>query len=188
MSRTLNLFWEGPYRLRDFIRSNELKERFSCAGVYIWIDKLPDGSERLSYVGKAGGRPSLHHRQQQHYANMVGGLYTIPKEYRQSNEAWVPNWSLPTVAEVILDREKYQKVIDEGFAYEAACQVYLATLDSADESKIVERQLLYDLQPSSTSWGTKSAPNSPIDIVHIDANWATQAIRSDLPDGRARFA
>lgn len=119
---------------------------------------------------------------------MIGGLYTIPQEYRQSNEDWVPNWSLPTVAEVILDRKKFQKVIDEGFAYEAACQVYLAALDSADLSKIVERQLLYDLQPHSTSWGTKSEPHSPIDIVHIDATWATEAIRSDLPAGRARFA
>jgi len=184
----LELNWEGPFNLRDFVRDQGLERRFSCPGVYIWIEGLPSGGARLSYVGKASGSPTLVQRQRQHYANMIGGLYTIPREFRDSGNDWIPDLSRSDVAEVILYRAQFDQVIDEAFEYSNACEVYLAPLNSADEAKRVERQLLYDLQPSGTTWGKKSPPSSPISIIHTNTNWASPEIKRDLSTESVKFA
>ena len=169
------LDWRGPYSLRDFIADSGLKAEFNCPGVYVWTEETSDGP-RLSYVGKAGGSPSLAVRQQQHYSCMIAGLYTIPKEFRKVDQDWIPKWSDPDVAGVLLDSNRFHDLVDDGFAYAARCTVYLACLKSLAEAKSVERQLLYDLQPTGTRWGLSTPPSTHIDISHVNAAWATEEV------------
>ncbi|MEX2257288.1 MAG: hypothetical protein WD672_01140 [Woeseia sp.] len=172
---TINLDWLGPFPLQDFFTVNELKRKFAVPGVYIWIEDTPTG-EHLSYVGKASGSPPLFIRQQQHYANMIGGLYTIPKCYRSADFDWVPDWSKSDVAETLLDSDRFHQVVDDAFAYASHCAIYLAVLESAGQTKLIERQLLYDLQPTGTRWGKSTLPGVPLSITHHNAIWATAPI------------
>lgn len=168
---------------RDFVADDRLEAEFSRPGVYIWIEETAIG-HHLSYVGRAGGSPSLFQRQRQHYANMIGGLYTIPKEYRSEDHDWVPNWSDSDVADVLLNPHRFHKLVGDGFAYAEKCQIYLATLNSLDEAKLVERQLLYDLRPTGTKWGLSTPPSSSVSITHINALWASETVISQARDGR----
>ncbi len=140
-SEQLVVEWDGPHSLSAFIAEPGLRERFDKPGVYLWIETLPNGTCRLSYVGRATGRPSLWKRQMQHYASMVGGLYTIPKEFRADGKAWVPDWTKPETASTLLDRSKFAAVIEDAFRYAAACQVYLWVVPSGTDVRIVERNL-----------------------------------------------
>ena len=157
----LALTWQGPFKLSDFIGNPELERQFGCPGVYIWIEKL-EKADRLSYVGRAKGSRTLCQRQKQHYANMIGGLYTIPHEFYAADCDWVPDWSRQDIYTVLLNPEEFHKLVDAGFAYADACEVHLCGLTSGNEAQQIERQLLYDLQPTGTTWGTRTPPGNPI--------------------------
>lgn len=180
------LNWRGPYQIGDFVIDDALEVEFNEPGVYIWIEETATG-HHLSYVGRAGGSPSLFHRQRQHYANMVGGLYTIPKEYRSEDRDWKPDWSDPDVARVLLNPERFHKLVDDGFTYSKNCYIYLSTLNSLGDAKLIERQLLYDLKPTGTKWGVATPPSSPVLITHSNALWATETVISQA-NGRVTLA
>ena len=183
----VRLTWKGPYKLRDFFGNPDLDRTFSCPGVYIWIERK-GSDECLSYVGKASGSPTLARRQRQHYAFGIGGLYTIPSEFRKmAKERWVPDWSKPDVYEVLLERSRFHMLVDDAFNYIDACDVHLARAASGGEAKLIERQLLFDLQPTGTKWGCRSPPGYPIRLVHRRATWASAAIRHQLEGRNVAF-
>jgi hypothetical protein len=175
----VRLIWEGPYAMRDFLAPT-LRDHFDCAGVYLRIERF-SGTERLSYVGKASGTPSLYVRQQQHYAHAIGGLYSIPKDFRADGKLWDPKWGEPDVNDVLLDLTRYQRLVRDAFNWASACTVYLARLP-AQQAEDVERQLLYDLRPTMTRRGTKGVPAKRISIVHEDATWSSDPIRQQVRD------
>jgi len=175
--------WDGPYGLSAFIADPALKERFDKPGVYIWIETLPDGTCRLSYVGRATGRPTLWKRQMQHYASMVGGLYTIPKEFRADGTTWVPDWTKQETACTLLDRAKFAAVIDDAFRYAGACQVYLWAVPPGTDVRIVERNLLYDFQPTGTDWGKGFSPGTRLMLCHRAPIWLTPEVRAQVRSG-----
>ena len=172
--------WERPYKLRAFLDQPELKARFDKPGVYLRVERLPDGTHRLGYVGRALGRPTLWRRQRQHYACMIGGLYTIPKEFRRCGRTWVPD-SAETV-ETMLDRVAFTTVVEEGFRYAEACDVYVWITPPGFDPDVVERNLLYDLRPSGTDWGKNSIPAVRLKIGHRSPRWLTSEIRGQLRD------
>lgn len=170
----LTIDWKGPFRLKDFFVDDLVKSEFNQPGVYLWVEDLPDGTDRLSYVGKAAGSPSLTKRQQQHYTNMISGLYTIPCEYRDSHEVWIPQWDRPEVADVILDPGKYKKLVEEGFRYAAACRIYL--YPTASNVATLERNLLFVLKPTGTKQGTITEPSQRLTIEHRNPHWLSASI------------
>ena len=99
--RVVDLFWSGPFRFADFIRSPRDFELFRSAGVYLWVEEQTDQA-RLSYIGKVTGKPSLLQRQQDHYSNIIGARWNIPAEYRDKLREWIPN-QYPGNAEILLD-------------------------------------------------------------------------------------
>jgi hypothetical protein len=187
MRKRYRLVWEGPFGLTEFLEHPELVDRFSCPGVYLWIQRMAHG-DVLNYVGKAGGRPTLYARQVQHYVHLIGGLYTIPGEFRHSGEDWIPDWRKSDVSAILLNPERFHELVGEAFGCARSYSIHLARLDGSEEAKAVERQLLFDLQPTGTSRGTGSPPDAPVEIVHADATWATEQIRETLDDQRVRFA
>lgn len=171
--------WEGPYKLSDFFTNSALKQKYRKPGVYIWIEELPD-EKRLSYVGRATGRPTLEKRLQDHYANCVGGLYTIPKEFRRSGVAWIPDWNVEDTIATLLSLNKLLTIVEDGFRYASVCHIYLWPATPDTDVKLIERNLLYDLKPTGTIWGTKSVPANRINIRHRSPHWLCKEIRERI--------
>lgn len=158
----VELNWEGPFSFKELLLTKEYKEKFKCSGVYLW--KTPD-SNVVEYVGRASGNPSLWVRQFQHYICLIGGHYHIPAPFTDTGNKWVCNHENSEALDTLFDEMKFNKVTAYGFRYAAAINIYLAKL-SFDKVNWVERNLLYDLQPSTTDWGKKTAPDHPIILIH----------------------
>ena len=179
--RNLRIEWEGPFRIIDFlINQKYLKENFRFPGVYIHTTMYPDGTEKLTYVGKATGSPSLFIRQQQHYASLIGGLYQIPKEFRTSDIDWIPNWEKHEAEKILTNKDAFKVLIDECYNYAQARNVFLAVNKWGYSVKEIERNLLYDLNPIGTNYGTKTRTNNPIDIIHVNALWKNEHISKQI--------
>ena len=180
MKSEIILTWYGPFSARDLLKENTNIQQFKVPGVYIWIEKLPV-KERLSYVGKATGNPNLISRQRNHYANTIGGRATIPKEFRDNDQAWVPNqYSGDT--DVLLDYRKFVGLIYDAFQYVEKIHIYLAPLPqySPEFLKVIELNLLYDLKPSGTIPGTKTPPKEKVKVQHKNAVWYSHSVREDI--------
>jgi len=172
--------WEGPYKLSEFFIDPAMKDKYDRPGVYLWIEELPNGKKRLSYIGRATGRPTLWKRHLQHYAFLVGGLYTIPKEFRRSDVAWIPDWTMEETAATLLSLEKFLNIVEEGFRYASACRIYLWPATPDANVRLIERNLLYDLKPTSTIWGTISEPVTRLNIRHRKPAWLFLEIREHI--------
>lgn len=172
--------WDGPYKLSDFFMDPVIKQKYDKPGVYLWTEELPDGKRRLSYVGRASGKPSLWKRHQEHYVNFVGGQYTIPTEFRRSGKAWIPDWAIEETASTLLSLDYFVEIIKEGFHYALALNTYLWPATPDADVSLIERNLLYDLQPTGTNWGTKSFPKNRINIRHKSPHWLCKDIREHI--------
>lgn len=174
----IDFHWHGPFRLSELLRSKEKRAEFDTPGVYLWTE-YRDEEEVISYVGKASGQPSLWARQTEHYLRMIGGGYKIPAERRSTNTDWEIDFSNPEVLDVLFDLTNYQDLVKDAFQHAAAVNIFLCKLEKTPVND-AERNLLYDLQPVDTSWGTKSEPSRPLSIVHKNAEWATEPIRKQI--------
>jgi len=168
--KTVTLEWDGPHTLPEFVRDSKLRKDFDQAGVYLMF--LSGEPERVNYVGKACGAPTLLRRQMEHYARQIGGLYTIPADHRRNKKEWVPDLRDPSVAQTVLNKNDFLALIEDAFDLAKKTEVYLAPYEDKEVLKQIERNLLYDLQPSGTKWGTKSPPPTVLDIRHKKAKWA----------------
>jgi len=174
IEQTIKLDWFGPFKFKDFIEKSIMVEKFRKPGVYIWVEKWRK-IKRLCYVGKASGRPTLLERQQEHYANFIGGRYNIPAEFRKCEKEWIPN-QYPINARILLKEKEFIQLVHEAFAYIKNINIYLCPLGQTVPLKNLERNLLYVLQPSATKPGTKSPPPTRLQIQHKNARWATDDI------------
>ena len=179
----MKLIWDGPYTFLDILTLDEFRNKYkSKSGVYLWIEDLQN-MKRLYYIGKASGSPCLWMRHLQHYAYAIGGIYSMPKEYTKTGIDWKPNWWESKVSAVLLDKAKFKEIVDYGFDYTNHMRLYFA--EHSGNVSEVERQLLFDLQPTGTDWGTKSPPGNPINIEHINATWYSNTlINKDTDKGK----
>ena len=67
------------------------------------------------------------------------------------------------------------KLVKAAIEYGSAVEIYVAPCPDYDSEriKLIERTMLYDFQPRSTSWGTKSESILKPLLVHKNAQWAT---------------
>ena len=151
-----------------------IREQFCLPGVYIWVETLPTGKRQLSYVGKATLSTTLWGRHLQHYASLVGGLYSIPKEFGDGTNHWVPDWSKRDVASIMLEESLFLKVVEAGFKRAVATEIYLCPLSGEVDLAAIERQLLYELKPSGTKRGTMSPPKVGLEIEHQNIPWCVR--------------
>jgi hypothetical protein len=187
----MDLTWQGPFSFHGLIRDRANHEIYNKAGVYLWVERLPGEEERILYVGKATGKPSLGMRHFIHYMHFIGGLWNIPKDFPSGEKEWIPsldsriNPDSNAVLEVILDREKFKKHVDRAFAYIEHLKIYLCPLENLGSFELanVERNLLFNLKPAATKQGTMTSPKDPIEFTHKKALWASEAIRKLIGKG-----
>lgn len=187
----LMLNWFGPYSLSDLLLGNgegreETIKEFCRPGVYLWTDfrDIEEGKQQevISYVGKASGAPTLWQRQAEHYLHLIGGYYKLPKAWsppgwKSNNGSWAANFGDPDVLDVLFDQSKYLGLVKKTFEYATQVRIHLCPY-AAERVKDIERNLLYDLRPKDTTWGTQSEPTRRLWIEHHNANWATPVIRA----------
>lgn len=171
----LTLYWKDKIDLVDFVGgNNDLEKKYSKEGVYIHTVAFPGNENRelLAYIGKA---KNLYKRQQTHYAFILGGLYRIPKDFRNEGEShWTPEWNKEEYANILRDMSKYMELVKQGYIYAGRRSVYLCIKDQSwnnNSIRDVERNLLYKEKPYGTKIGTKSCPKNKLDIKHNNANW-----------------
>lgn len=188
----MKLEWSHKYSLEELLRlDKDAKKEFWCPGVYIWLRPISRNDKKMiiSYVGKS---QNLWIRQWEHYRLQIGGLYTIPKGFREGDKEWWPSWKdkgEPTREEYmdnIFNLEQIQEIVKDGYALSQTYRVYLCSIIKEEEKTIInniERNLLYDLQPEDTIWGTGSPPKEKLDLVHENAEWLEgEDIQSYLKD------
>jgi hypothetical protein len=144
-----------------------MEKQYSCSGVYLWTEEGPT-VDTIAYIGKAGGSPTLFYRHLQHYMGYLGGTYTIPKEFRNSSEDWMLDIKKDEVQSTIFNLEKFKAVVEEGFLYAKKLSIYLAPAPTEKVADI-ERNLLYQVKPTRTNWGTNSKPGNEMIIRHTGA-------------------
>ena len=164
MRKPMELFWYGPYAIKDFLSSSEHRERFSCFGVYLWEEPTSDGFSVI-YVGKAN---DLWYRQLEHYWTQLGGAYLLPGKYRDCGKDWTLEFSSPEALEILLNLESFQKLVSENFAYIHNLNIYLAPCES---NALVERNLIFQLQPYGNKRGKKTRPLHEVSFLHRNARW-----------------
>jgi hypothetical protein len=163
--REIELIWDGPFTFHDLLKNENNRKKYSCSGVYLWKE-VSDGKTVIAYVGKASGSPDLYQRQFQHYVSQIGGHYVIPTAYRSKKEKdWSCDRNNPEVLDIIFDKEKFIEIVSDGFSYINHLEIFLAPV-SSNLVNIVERNLLFDLKPIRTKWGTKTEPSERIKIEH----------------------
>ncbi len=174
----IRLDWEGPFKIRELIEPSARAGHLDQPGVYLWCDSDP---RSICYVGRS--KSSLVARQREHYLHQLSMEYSLPASARESRQKWECYWQLPAVLATVLDKQKVVEHIKEAFEYVHGVEVYLAVLDAADVER-VERQLLWELQPSGTRRGTGTAPSEHTPITHSGSDWrfaVSQERRSGVP-------
>lgn len=163
--KTIKLYWYGPYSFFELFSTEKYKDKFSHPGVYLWYE-INEHNKKLAYVGKASGKPTLYERNFQHYINQIGGQYFIPEFFRKnSDKSWVLDVNDPTCRSSVLNMNIYHSIVIDSFNYICNISIYLCILHSNDVN-LVERNLLYKLQPLRTKWGTKTEPSEKIKITN----------------------
>lgn len=176
------LIWSEPVSLERFVQGDVFRaDAYKGSGVYTWIIKPPGrpDDERLVYVGRATSATTLTRRLRQHYLGQISGSYTIPAEFRDSAGQWNIDWDCPEVTKTLACEDAFTQVVRQGFAVARASMISVAAVRE-DLVRDVERQLLWDLQPIDTTWGTRSAPHVRLRFQHVGAVWATDAIKRQV--------
>jgi hypothetical protein len=164
------LHWQGPYRFQEILANSATRNDFDVPGVYLWIESAP-GGDRVCYIGKATGSPSLMMRHLQHYMFYMGACYSVPGWFRNSERDWSLDLKDQEVVSTIFNKEKLFPLISQSLDYANHLQVFLAKAPR-DTVKDIERNLLYDLKPSGTKGGTLTPPRVSLQIGHKNAKWA----------------
>lgn len=175
----VELFWHGPFTMRELLVEPTLKIRFRTPGVYLWLDHSTDPPS-LSYVGRATGAPDLWTRQWQHYTFLIAGHYEIPDRARPGKGRWGMSYDEVT-AKTLFDVESYIQLVRECHAHAEHQRVYLCPLDTT-LVRAVERQLIYELQRGSASRGAATPPPRFLPLLHRNATWFSICARDGIRD------
>ncbi len=168
------LEWLGPYKLRELPQH---QQRLECPGVYMWVERPPnDPYGFLEYAGKASGSPSLFARQIEHYHAYLGARYVVPLWAAQEyGREWGSALHDPKVIEILFDKQKIMRVISDAFEYAHTLDFYFAPYKGPQPLTVVERNLIWDLQPRGNSQGRRTLPGQPLDLLHKNATWRAAA-------------
>ena len=184
-----HIIWEGPFEVETLLRHPECRRpdplatkrhdhRYRKPGVYLWTEPCQIGGtpdQVVSYVGKA--EKDLWERQWVHYFYQIGGQAVIPESWREDKNAWGVNYDCPEMHEVVFTYDKFITVVADAFKYIKDSRIYLSPY--CENTGVLERNLLWDLQPKRTTRNTKSQPGTRLTIIHHNAVWATTSALSD---------
>ena len=174
----ITLAWNGPYTFQELFNNSKLMSTWDVPGVYLWVENL-NGKDRLLYVGrcKGGSGSTISKRHLHHYMSYLGGIYPLPERARTSKQRWNLDLRIPGVSNKITQKNEFLKLAEEGFGYANKLSLYFAQLPST-QVEIIERNLIYFLQPEDNISGTKTPPKVEIEIFHENSLWVTSSIKS----------
>lgn len=172
------LKWHGAFTFEELLTSAANKAEFSKPGVYLWIDEFCK-PEKICYVGRATGAPDLWIRHWAHYISLIAGHYQLPGVAGPDGTPWEMAPANPAVIATVFEEDKYLALVRAGFAYAKHLRLFLCPLN-AELVRMVERQLLYELQPVGTTWGRKTAPITLLSLIHESASWLTPSTKTQI--------
>ena len=129
----------------------------------------------LAYIGKASGSPNLIARVQHHYHEYLGCFYDIP-EYAGLDDKWQAKLDGPAVVGTLFSEQRFVRLATVAFQYVNSFEFFLAPRDT--DLDVIERNLIWDLQPTDNVLGKKTPPAAPLSIVHKDAQWITRELKA----------
>lgn len=164
---SVRLKWKGPFPFKDFLLNPKYNDEFSCPGVYMWVIEH-DRRKCIQYIGKS---QSVFHRILDEFFLQIGCKYSIPKEFRSCRKDWHCNFNDKKIFDILLHKEKLLNLIGESFDYIMRNKLYIACQENEGNKFIgmVERNLLWQLQPCRTKWGTMSKPKNVLSFIHVGA-------------------
>lgn len=150
--------------MKELLTSADNKKTYACSGVYLWEEPCPAGL-CVSYVGQSR---NLWYRQLEHYWYQLGSAYLLPGKYRECGEDWSLDLSRRDVQETLFDLTRFTKLVRENFAYMQSIRLHLAL---TEDPKVVEANLIYQLQPIGNARYKKTAPATVVDFEHLNKKW-----------------
>lgn len=172
-NHSIELIWRPPVTFRQLFTDDQIRSELSHPGVYFHTDHREG---RVAYVGKASGHPDLWRRNYTHFLNLIGGLSLIPTLDSDSYAYdWLPNpkEENPNKEEyfsTLLDQGRFTEIIGKAYRYSEMIMLHFCPLKSQEDAKLVERELLFALEPLDTDRGTKSPPDTPTNIINYCGN------------------
>jgi hypothetical protein len=182
--KELTVAWRGPISLFDVARSERPSDpSLTSRGVYVWVCGAGTDA-RLRYVGRAC-KYSLWARARTHLLQQIGGSYRVPPGFVDQasplrETGWEVDWSIMRRMNLLLEEDSFvNQVVRPAYRMAASISVWYAPL-AIDDACLVERQLLYDLQPLDNGRKTMGYPREPVKILHEDAGWFTGGVEEQL--------
>jgi hypothetical protein len=173
--RSIALRWSGPYTFKWLLTSAKSRERFCSPGIYLWIEAF-HGSPQQGLVAEVGKATNLRKRLLEHYQGFLSCRYDVPKWVRPVGE-WRCLLDESEVATTLFDKRRLLELTSMSFEYANSFRLFVAP--SRADLAVVERNLIWDLQPTGNVHGKKSEPPERVRIVHYGATWATaKALKS----------
>jgi hypothetical protein len=171
MPGSISIRWRGPVGLLDVVRENDPADKaLGQCGVYLWTS---GSGSKLRYVGRAW-KCSIWTRLRAHLLKQIGGSYIVPPEYLPSGSAptgWAIDWQNQTCRETLQNVERFiAEVVRPSFKMAEDSVIWYANVD-INFVRVVERQLIYDLQPMDNDPRTMTIPKHWIDVRHESAAW-----------------
>ncbi len=129
----------------------------------------------LAYIGKAGGSPNIIDRVQQHYHSYLGCFYDIPA-YAGLDGKWQAILDRPAVASTLFSEQRFVRLATAAFHYVNSFEFFVAPRDT--DLDVIERSLIWNLQPTDNTQGKKTPPAAPVSTVHKNAQWITRELKA----------
>ncbi len=166
---SVDLLWHGPFSFETLLVDQKTRDTFSGKpGVYLWVVNQPTGP-RITYIGKASGRPDLIKRHLEHYRGYISGAYFIPAWALKSKTDWnVDPYNNEHVKSILFHRDKLCSFVAEAFDYTAHIQIFLARISPKHQAELhsIEKAMIYQEQPEENQRDKKSKPETEMQLHH----------------------
>lgn len=173
--RSVALRWSGPYTFKWLLTSPESLKRFCTPGIYLWIEAFKNSPQK-GHIAEVGKATNLRKRLLEHYQGYLSARYDVPQWVRPLGR-WRCMLDEPEVAVTLFDKRRLAELTSMSFDYANSFELFVAPLRA--HLAVVERNLIWDLQPTDNVQGTKSEPLERVRVVHYGAAWATaKALKS----------
>ncbi len=163
------LKWSDPHSIQDILTCTPPCTNFRHAGVYLWEENRPggDGRYQVIYVGKAN---NIWKRQLEHYWYQLGGAFLLRGCYRECEEDWGLDLSKAEVRDTLFNLPKFIQLVSENFNYINRLKIHVAPV-APEDTRLVEANLIYQLQPEDNLRGKASSPAVELDFDHQNQQW-----------------
>lgn len=177
LDQIIDLRWEAPLSLRELLSDAAVRSKYSTSGLYLMVETLKGRNyQKISYIGKATGRPTIVQRQLQHFVSTVGGQNQIPEWARSCGTRWECALTSPQVIDILFDKTRMLELVGEAYDYILSFQIHIALPPANADLHTLERNVIWELRPFDNTAGTKTPPSVRLPLRHHNAHWWTPVV------------